>query len=148
MDILSAVERSERMSRIRAKNTKPELIVRRLLHAMNYRYRLHSLRLPGKPDLVFKGRKKIIFVHGCLWHGHEGCRLNRPPKTRLEYWAPKLNGNKQRDTKNQAKLQEMGWEVLVVWECEAEARDHTSLSLRLREFLGPTTTRQGTGQAH
>ena len=136
MDTLSAPERSERMSRVRGKDTKPELTVRRLVHAMGYRYRLHRKTLPGKPDLVFPGRRKVIFVHGCFWHRHPDpkCRLARLPKSKREFWVPKLEGNRKRDEKNQSCLSELGWNSLVIWECQI--RDTEMLRSRIREFLG------------
>ncbi|HBI46414.1 MAG TPA: very short patch repair endonuclease, partial [Planctomycetales bacterium] len=103
MDSLSPEERSERMSRVRNKDTKPELVVRRLVHSLGYRYRLHSGRLPGRPDIVFAGRKKVVFVHGCFWHRHRGCALCRMPKSRLDFWAPKLEGNRRRDINTTAQ---------------------------------------------
>lgn len=135
-DILSPKERSERMSRVRSKDTKPELLVRRLTHSMGYRYRLHYGKLPGRPDMVFPGRKKVIFVHGCFWHLHEGCPLNRPPRSRADYWLPKLRGNKERDARNQAQLREQGWDILVVWECKLKAP--AELASRIRKFLDAT----------
>jgi DNA mismatch endonuclease (patch repair protein) len=135
MDSLTKVERSERMSRIRSGNTKPEMTVRRLVHGMGFRYRLHSPHLPGRPDLVFAGRKKIIFVHGCFWHRHEheSCKLGRLPKSRLDFWLPKLEGNKARDASVQKELGALGWKVLVVWECEL--KDRGNLANRIKEFL-------------
>ena len=127
VDTLTKAERSERMSRVRGKDTKPELIVRRLVHRMGYRYRLHRRELrPGTPDLVLQSRKKAIFVHGCFWHRHpdHACKLARLPKSRLDFWKPKLEGNRHRDRENQAKLRNMGWDVLVVWECQAADTDH------------------------
>lgn len=119
-DTLSPTARSERMSRVRAKDTKPEMAVRRLVHAMGYRYRLHDRRLPGKPDLVFRSRRKVIFVHGCFWHRHPdpACRLARMPKSRQEFWGPKLEGNRERDERTRDALAEQGWQQIVVWECE------------------------------
>ena len=119
-DTLSKEERSERMSRVRGKDSKPEMVVRRLVHRMGYRYRLHRRDLPGTPDLVFPSRKKAIFVHGCFWHRHPdpACKLARLPKSRLDFWEPKLEGNRRRDRDNQARLSELGWDVLVVWECQ------------------------------
>jgi len=117
-DIMTEHERSQRMGMIRSKNTKPEMRVRRLVHSMGYRYRLHSRKLPGKPDMVFASRRKVIFVHGCFWHMHEGCRINKPPKSRLEYWMSKLHGNVERDKLHRDKLRELGWDVLVLWKCE------------------------------
>jgi len=134
MDTLLTNERSERMSRVRGKDTKPEMVVRRLVHSLGYRYRLHDRSLPGNPDLVFGKRRKVIFVHGCYWHRHEGCPLCRLPKSRLDFWQPKLEGNKQRDEENQARLRELGWDFRITWECELTNRDE--LTHRLRSFLG------------
>jgi len=121
MDTLTTIERSERMSRIRGKDTRVELRVRRIVHALGYRYRLHDRDLPGNPDLVFKGRRKVIFVHGCFWHRHPDpeCKLARMPKSRLDFWDPKLSSNRERDQRAEARLREMGWQSLVVWECES-----------------------------
>jgi DNA mismatch endonuclease (patch repair protein) len=118
MDKLSAERRSANMARIRSKDTKPEVLLRRLLHAEGYRFRLHRKDLPGKPDLVFPSRKKAIFVHGCFWHQHPGCREGRVPGSRREYWEPKLARNQQRDTAALIALKALGWDVLTVWECE------------------------------
>src|SRR3990172_1744830 len=116
-DILTIKERSERMRLIRFKDTKPEVIVRKMLFGMGYRYRLHSKNLPGRPDIIFYSRKKVIFVHGCFWHRHKNCRLARLPKSKLSYWVPKLAANNKRDARNQKKLRKLGWHVFVVWEC-------------------------------
>lgn len=134
-DTLSPSERSKRMSRIKGKDTAPEMVVRRLIHKMGFRYRLHRKDLPGRPDLVFPRRRKVIFVHGCFWHRHPApeCRLARLPKSRLEFWLPKLEANQSRDTRNQGALFNSGWQVLVVWECEL--RDKEQLENKLREFL-------------
>lgn len=132
-DTLSPEARSKRMALIHGKDTKPEMVVRRLLHGMGYRYRLHCGDLPGKPDLVFRSRHAVVFVHGCFWHRHENCQLARLPKSRVEFWSAKLEGNKQRDAKKLAELEALGWRVLVVWECELQNRDH--LAARLRGFL-------------
>ena len=121
------------MSKVRSKNTSPELAVRKLIFALGYRYRLHAKNLPGKPDLVFPGRKKVIFVHGCFWHYHD-CKIGHIPKSRLDYWEPKLTARRQRDASNVAALTEMGWRVLVVWECEIKETEH--LENTLRQFLG------------
>lgn len=138
MDTLSREERSRRMSRVWGENTKPEMVVRRILHGEGYRYRLHRKDLPGRPDIVFVSRRKVIFVHGCFWHRHEGCSLARLPKTRLDFWVPKLEANRLRDIKCQEALRLEGWQVLVVWECELKKRDLPSLSERLAAFLGPS----------
>lgn len=111
------------MSRIRSKGSKPELQLRRLIHGLGYRYRLHVKDLPGKPDLVFPGRKKIIFLHGCFWHQHEGCKDSRIPDSRRDYWEPKLGGNVTRDRQHEQALGQMGWKVLTVWECDLRRRE-------------------------
>ena len=132
-DPLSPKERSERMGRVKAVNTKIELTVRHLVWSLGYRYRLHGKKLPGSPDLVFRRRKKVLFVHGCFWHQHENCRQYRMPKTRLDFWLPKLEGNKARDTKNQDLLRKEGWEVMIVWECEL--KKEAELASRIVNFL-------------
>ncbi|KQS03577.1 endonuclease [Sphingomonas sp. Leaf357] len=135
VDTLSPKARSERMARIRNRDTEPELVVRRMLHAMGYRYRLHVKDLPGKPDIVFRGRKKVIFVHGCFWHRHldPACPLARMPKSRLDFWMPKLEANRARDVATTLRLEAMGWSVLLVWECELRDREH--LGNKLRRFI-------------
>lgn len=120
MDKISPERRSTNMRNIRSKNTAPELVLRRLLYKLGYRYRLHGRHLPGRPDIVFSGRRKIIYVHGCFWHQHSGCREGRLPSSRLEYWEPKLQRNRARDASNQTRLEADGWEVLVVWECQTK----------------------------
>jgi DNA mismatch endonuclease (patch repair protein) len=121
------------MRRIKSKGMKPELFVRTMVHNMGYRYRLHSRDLPGKPDLVFRPRKKVIEVRGCFWHQHRGCREAHIPKSRSGYWLPKLAGNRQRDKANYKQLLKLGWRILVVWECEVD--NATLLSAKLRKFL-------------
>ena len=111
------------MSRVRATGTRPEMAVRRLVHGLGYRYRLHSKQLPGRPDLVFAGRRMVVFVHGCFWHRHPGCRLARTPKSRVDFWRAKLDGNRERDLLTQRQLGELGWRSLVVWECELNDLD-------------------------
>jgi DNA mismatch endonuclease (patch repair protein) len=123
------------MRRIKSKGMKPELAVRTMVHRMGYRYRLHSRNLPGKPDLVFSTRRKVIEVRGCFWHQHRGCPEAHIPKSRTDYWLPKLARNGQRDKANRKRLYALGWRVLVVWECEVEDTKH--LSGKLRKFLGP-----------
>lgn len=125
--------RSENMARIRSRDTKPELIVRSLTHGMGFRFRLHRRDLPGSPDLVFPGRKKIVLVHGCFWHQHDCPRGHKQPSTRREYWVPKLARNVERDSAVQAELRARGWDVLVVWECETRETD--KLSRQIRKFL-------------
>ncbi|MBI3664250.1 MAG: DNA mismatch endonuclease Vsr [Acidobacteria bacterium] len=132
MDILTRRERSVRMSLIRSRNTKPEIAVRRLVHGLGYRFRLHG-KLAGRPDLVFRSKAKVIFVHGCFWHLHRGCPRCRPPKSRLAYWRPKLRRNAVRDTQVRRALRRSGWRSLVVWECELE--NAARLTRKLRRFL-------------
>lgn len=132
MDTRSPEQRRRIMQSVGTANTGPEWVVRRLLHASGYRYRLHSKALPGKPDIVFGTRRKAIFVHGCFWHGH-GCAKGRAPKSRLDYWGPKLEANKARDSRNEADLRGLGWEILTIWQCET--KDEQTLLQRLRNFL-------------
>lgn len=132
-DILTPPQRSQRMSLIRSKNTRLERQVRRLIHSMGFRYRLHRSDLPGKPDLVFEWRKKVIFVHGCFFHRHKGCPLARLPKSRTEYWIPKLEGNAKRDARNAAALRSLGWRIMLVWECQL--RNERVLASRAQRFL-------------
>lgn len=134
-DRISEERRSYNMSRIKSTNTSVEMSVRRLIHGMGYRYRLHDKRLPGKPDIVFRPRSKVIFVHGCFWHQHPSadCLDSRVPKSNLGYWESKLERTKQRDAANQQRLIENGWESLIIWECEL--RDISSLSFRIKQFL-------------
>ena len=131
-DTLTPAERSERMSLIRSRNTKTELVVRRLVHAMGYRYRLHDRRIPGSPDMVFRPRKKAIFIHGCFWHGHV-CKLGRMPKSRLDFWSKKIGANRDRDERVLTELKAIGWKALVIWECELS--DHDRISRRVQSFL-------------
>lgn len=132
IDHVSKEKRSEIMKRIRGKDTAPELIVRKLIYSLGYRYRLHGKKLPGKPDLVFAGRKKVIFVHGCFWHGHS-CKKGKPPKSNLNYWLPKLRENQARDARNQELLSSMGWQSLVIWQCEIS--DANNLKRVVTNFL-------------
>jgi DNA mismatch endonuclease (patch repair protein) len=133
VDTISSEHRSEIMSRVRAKDTKPEMVVRRMMHAAGYRYRLHVRDLPGKPDLVFPARRKVIFVNGCFWHRHRDCALARMPKSRTAFWTDKLERNRERDERNIEALRELGWDVLTVWECEI--RDPATLMPRVVAFL-------------
>jgi DNA mismatch endonuclease (patch repair protein) len=121
------------MARISGKNTGPEIAVRSLIHKLGYRFRLYSKDLPGRPDLVFAGRKKAIFVHGCFWHGHKGCAKGKLPKSNLDYWKPKLKRNKNRDAENRRLLESRGWSVLVLWQCEL--KNEGALKDRIIEFL-------------
>lgn len=122
------------MRAIKGRDTKPELVVRRLLHRMGYRYRLHARELPGSPDIVFRPRRAAIFVHGCFWHCHPGCSQAYRPKTRTQFWNAKLDRNLERDGLTQVALAKAGWAILVVWECEAVEGEH--LRNRLVRFLG------------
>jgi DNA mismatch endonuclease (patch repair protein) len=132
-DPLTPAERSERMSRVRSVDTKPEMRVRRLVHGMGYRYRLHVRTLPGLPDLVFRSRRKVIFVHGCFWHQH-GCSHYRMPRTRRRFREPKLASNAERDRVSLIRLAQDGWGVLVVWECQTRNADE--LRRVVAEFMG------------
>jgi DNA mismatch endonuclease, patch repair protein len=136
-DRLSPSERSQHMRRIRKVDTRAEIIVRRLIHSMGFRFRLHRRDLPGTPDIVMAKTKKVVLVHGCFWHQHAGCRLARLPKTRLDYWLPKLARNAERDRQAEAALGEQGWSVLVVWECEVA--NLPLLARKLSLFLGLPT---------
>lgn len=136
VDRLSPDARSRNMARIAGKNTSPEMAARVLLHRMGYRYRLHVRGLPGSPDIAFTRRRKAIFIHGCFWHRHDGCRYANRPKTRTEYWDRKFDRNVARDARNLAALRGEGWAALVVWECETKAPER--LGSRLCDFLGPT----------
>lgn len=120
MDTISKQERSKVMSRVGSKNTRPELAVRSFLHRRGFRYSLHSKNLPGKPDIVLRKYKTAIFVHGCFWHGHDdpNCKLARTPKSRVEFWTKKVRNNKERDEKAAIALKNLGWNVVIVWECE------------------------------
>lgn len=136
--LISKEKRGAIMSQIRSKNTKPELCVRKILHSLGYRFRLHRKGLPGSPDIVFPARKKAIFIHGCFWHQHyvEGCRSSSMPKSNKDYWEKKLQRNVDRDKQNQYNLVQLGWSYLILWECELG--DRALLQDRLVTFLGPT----------
>lgn len=131
-DHLTPEARSANMRAVRRSDTAPEMAVRRLLYRAGFRYRLHDARLPGRPDIVFKGRRKVVFVHGCFWHGHE-CRRGRLPKSRVDYWRARIDRNCARDRRVSAELKAAGWTAFVVWGCEIGNED---LALRLRRFLG------------
>lgn len=141
MDTRNTAKRSEIMSAVRTKNTGPELFVRKLLFAQGYRYRLHRKGLPGRPDIVFPGRNKAVFVHGCFWHGHR-CSKGKLPKSRLYYWRPKIAENKKRDSRNVIQLRRTGWRTLVVWQCEI--KNDKMLMRKLKGFLGRPNTRKRT----
>lgn len=133
MDMLSPEKRSALMARIKGKDTKPEILVRRLAHALGYRFRLHRRDLPGRPDLAFISLRKVVLVNGCFWHAHTGCPGYRLPKSNRVFWKEKLANNRTRDRRTLSALRKAGWDTLVIWECET--RDVDALSRRLSEFL-------------
>lgn len=133
-DVHSAAVRSYNMSRIRSGNTKPELLVRKYLFAQGFRYRLHEKSLPGKPDIVLKKYNTVIFVHGCFWHAHEGCRYFVVPKTRTEWWTNKLEGNVQKDKRNISQLKKAGWKVIIIWECKLKKNRENTLK-KLADYI-------------
>ncbi len=122
-DVMDSARRSELMARIRSSDTSPELAVRRIAHRMGLRFRLHRKDLPGRPDLVFPRRRTAVFVHGCFWHRHRGCRLASTPKSHVDYWTRKFETNVARDARQQRALKKLGWRVLVVWECETRSEE-------------------------
>jgi DNA mismatch endonuclease (patch repair protein) len=133
IDPLTPEQRSETMSRVRSKGTAPEIAVRRLLRRIGARFRMHGADLPGAPDFVFPARRRVVFVHGCFWHRHR-CKAGRKvPRTRAEYWVPKLERNRKRDAANRRKLRRLGWRAMAVWECQL--KDEAKVEVRLREFL-------------
>ena len=134
MDVVDNARRSVMMAGIRSKNTQPELRVRQIAHALGYRYRLHRRDLPGSPDLVFPRLKKVIFVHGCYWHRHAGCRYAYEPKTNANFWADKFRKNQERDKRALTDLMSQGWDALIVWECET--RDPEQVQARIAAHLG------------
>ncbi len=135
MDTVSTEIRSRIMAQVKSKGMKPEMRVRRLLHSLGYRYRLHRSDLPGRPDLVFPSRRKVVFVNGCFWHRHPGCSRVRIPSTNQDYWLSKLQRNYERDCRNKDLLEQNGWSVMTVWECEL--RDLSETTERLIAFLEP-----------
>ena len=132
------MDRSENMRAIRSKDTLPEMAVRSLIHSLGYRFRLHRRDLPGKPDLVFPARRKVVFVHGCFWHSH-ACKSGLIPQSNRDFWLPKLRQNKARDRKNLEALTQLGWDALVIWQCEL--KDSSALRRRVKRFLGQKGTR-------
>jgi len=131
-DVHTVKQRSYNMSRIKGKNTKPEMLVRKFLHANGYRYKLHDKKLPGKPDIVLPKYKTVIFVHGCFWHGHANCKYFSVPKTRTKWWTEKINGNKANDEKAVKALKKDGWKVITVWECHLK---HAKIEKKLIQIL-------------
>jgi DNA mismatch endonuclease (patch repair protein) len=134
-DVHTKEIRSFNMSRIRSKNTRPELAVRKFLHAAGFRYRLHDKKLPGKPDIVLPKYRTVIFVHGCFWHGHRDCRYFVVPKTRTDWWLDKINGNIEKDVGAAAALRNMGWQVLEIWECGLKKNTAESEMQRVTQKL-------------
>ncbi|MDE0627224.1 MAG: DNA mismatch endonuclease Vsr [Bryobacterales bacterium] len=132
-DIFDPAKRSEIMSRIRGRDTKPELLVRRIAHGLGFRFRLHRKDLPGRPDIVFPRYRAVILVHGCFWHRHPDCRFASNPKTRVEYWQKKFEGNVLRDRRNERALTDLGWRTMVIWECET--KDTEAVAARIESFL-------------
>jgi len=133
VDHLSAAERSRNMSRVKGRDTKPELLVRSLIHRMGFRFSLHRKDLPGRPDIVLVRHRKLVFVHGCFWHGHAGCSRATVPSTNIHFWKKKISGNKTRDKSVTRRLGVMGWKVLVVWQCHTN--NTQKLTTRLERFL-------------
>jgi DNA mismatch endonuclease (patch repair protein) len=129
-DVHDKATRSYNMSRIKGKNTKPEILLRKFLFSKGFRYRLHDKNLPGKPDIVLPKYKTVIFVNGCFWHGHEECRYFVVPKTRTDWWLEKIQGNKQKDSENFLKLTQLGWKIVTIFECELK-RDKLNLTLNM-----------------
>ncbi|MEV5055845.1 DNA mismatch endonuclease Vsr [Agrobacterium radiobacter] len=139
MDTRSAEQRRRIMQAVKHKDTKPEVVIRQALHALGYRYRLHDRALPGRPDIVFPSRKKVIFINGCFWHGHD-CPKGRLPKTRPDYWGPKIAANRARDEAVIASLGEKGWDILTVWQCQM--RNLETTLQQIARFLGPSRPTQ------
>jgi DNA mismatch endonuclease, patch repair protein len=139
-DVHTPEQRSYNMSRVKSKDTKPELTVRKYLHAHGFRYKLHEKTLPGKPDLVLPKYRTVIFVHGCFYHGHEGCRYFVVPKTRTEWWLDKINGNRSRDAVNNAKLVAEGWNIITIYECELKPASREQTLQNLTEQLNQIPT--------
>ncbi len=134
VDHVDSAKRSLIMAAVHSKHTKPEVVVRKIVYGLGYRYRLHAKNLPGRPDLVFPGKRIAIFVHGCFWHRHTGCRYATSPKTRVQFWESKFQTNVDRDRRNVSDLESLGWKVLTVWQCELKKLE--TLTERLNEFLG------------
>lgn len=141
-DTLTAEQRSRNMAAIKGKDTKPEMMVRRYLHALGFRYGLHNRKLPGSPDLVFRAFKTVVFIHGCFWHGHRNCRYATMPKSNTEFWTLKIDRNKERDRESEERLKAKGWNVITIWECDLRDRNRRqetleALAARLRALKEP-----------
>lgn len=128
-DIMTKQQRHDCMAAVKGKDTKPEMLVRRYLHGLGYRYGLHNRKLPGSPDLVLRRLKTVIFIHGCFWHGHVGCKYYRLPKSNIDFWQTKIDRNRKRDAEVEAKLNSMGWRVLTVWECDLKNKEQRERTL-------------------
>lgn len=135
MDVVDAAKRSKMMAGIKSKNTVPEMMVRRFLHAKGFRYRLHARKLPGSPDVVLPKHKVVVLIHGCFWHRHPSCRFSTNPSSNVERWTLKFQGNIERDARNSAALRALGWKVLVVWECELRSAAVKRLDRLVTEIL-------------
>ncbi|RQS61183.1 very short patch repair endonuclease [Burkholderia sp. Bp8984] len=149
VDFLSRKERSERMARIRGKDTFPELTLRKILHRMGFRYRLHNKKIPGRPDIVLPKLRSVVFVHGCFWHRHEGCRIATLPKSNTQFWIEKFERNMARDARVKIELEDLGWRVFIVWECELssaakalETGEHLAKELKANIPLTPARERR------
>ena len=134
-DVHEPEVRSYNMSQIKGKDTKPEIIVRKFLHSKGFRFRLHDKKLPGKPDIVLRKHKTIVLIHGCFWHGHQGCKYYVVPKTRKEWWLAKINRNREKDRESKKTLQKNGWNIITIWECELKKEKRQKTFERLIEKL-------------
>ena len=134
-DNLSPTERSEIMSRVVSKGTRPEIVIRKLVWNLGYRYRLNVKNIPGKPDIAFIGKKKAIFVNGCFWHRHGSCPLTRTPKSNIDFWTKKFDATIKTDKKNLSKLEELGWKHLIIWECEITSRNIPAIREKIINFM-------------
>jgi DNA mismatch endonuclease (patch repair protein) len=144
-DVFTEGKRSWIMARVRGRDTKPEMLVRSLIHRMGFRFRVHRRDLPGNPDIVLPRHHKIIFVHGCFWHGHSGCSRSKRPTTNQAFWDRKLDGNLKRDARFQNELSSMGWKILVVWQCETKTPDILTKKLEIFLYEQQTESRQSIG---
>lgn len=135
VDNITPEERSDIMRRVKNKNTRPEIAFRKLLWSMGYRYRKNVTKLPGQPDIVFKGKKKVIFIHGCFWHRHKGCQHTRTPKSKVFFWTKKFEDTEKRDQRAYEKLRENGWDYLIVWECEIKEKNYEFLREKIQDFM-------------
>jgi DNA mismatch endonuclease (patch repair protein) len=134
-DIYSKQKRSQIMSKISGKNTKPEIIIRKISHSLGYRFRLHKKDLPGKPDIVFPKYKKLIFVNGCFWHGHKNCKRSKLPTTNKKFWKEKIEGNKKKDQSNYYHIKKLGWDYLIIWQCVIKISNRNKLEKKIQKFL-------------